>query len=110
MLLPLMHPESALDSRLFLNGGTLPYWSLLILCQGKFRAKSANVSRRFKGGFCCLFVPPLHSRKMSVSCASELLRRFRLGGGEVLGGEAPEIWAAESLRPPNRCRIVDSHS
>jgi hypothetical protein len=25
MLLPLMHPESALDSRLFLNGGTLPY-------------------------------------------------------------------------------------
>lgn len=32
------------------------------------------------------------------------------GGGDVLGGEAADICAAESRRPPNLCRIVDSSS
>lgn len=44
-----------------------------------------------------------------MSCAKELLRRLRFGGGEVLGGVA-EICAAESLLPPKRCLMVDSHS
>lgn len=113
--LMLLIPESALDSRRFRRGGACcgveVYWSLLMRCQGKLLAKSANVSRRFKGGFWLRFVPvPLHSRRISVNWASELRRRLRLGGGEVLGGDWPEICAAESRRPPKRCRIVDSHS
>lgn len=33
-----------------------------------------------------------------------------LSGGGVLGGEVPFAWAAESRRPPKRCRITDSSS
>lgn len=111
----LLMPESALDSRRFRSGGACMgcemYWSLLMRCQGKLRARSAKVSRRLSGGFWFLFDPvPLHSLRMSVNCASELRLRFRFGGGEVLGGDCPDIWAAESRRPPKRCRIVDSHS
>lgn len=109
--LMLLIPESALDSLRFRSGGACCgiYWSLLMRCHGKLLAKSASVSRRFRGGFWFRFDPvPLHSRRMSVNCASELRRRFRLGGGEVLGGD--DIWAAESRRPPKRWRMVDSHS
>lgn len=111
--LMLLMPESALDSLRFRSGGACcgVYWSLLMRCHGKLLAKSAKVSRRFKGGFWFRFDPvPLHSRRMSVNWASELLRRLRFGGGEVLGGDWPDIWAAESLRPPKRWRMVDSHS
>lgn len=86
--------------------------SVVCLLHGRLLAKSANVSRRFNGALPFLFVvllPPLHSRKISVNCASELLlRRCAPGGGDVLGGDAADICADESLRPPSLCLRVDS--
>jgi hypothetical protein len=73
----LLMPESALDSLRFRTGA---YWlpvSLDVRPHGKLLAKSANVSRRFRGGLVVRFEPPpLHSLKISVNCAREL--RLRL--------------------------------
>lgn len=84
------------------------------LAQGKTLARSANVSRRTSGLLPRpLVLAPPHSRKMSVSCASELRRRRDVAGGEVscvsVGGEMLVICAEESRRPvPRRLRRVDS--
>lgn len=55
---------------------------------------------------------PLHSRRMSVSWASELRRLRLLTGGDVsavsVGGDSVVICAAESRRPPSRCLSVVS--
>lgn len=82
--------DSALDSRRLRNGGArlvndelltlllLLYWlpfSFDVRPQGRLRARSARVSRRFSGGLELRFAPPPHSRRISVSWASELRRR-----------------------------------
>ncbi|PSN40330.1 hypothetical protein C0J52_22676 [Blattella germanica] len=75
-----LNPESAEDSRRFLSAATVEESVVELRPQGRLLAMSANVSRRCK----CVslfrepFVLPPHSRKMSVSCASELLRRLDL--------------------------------
>lgn len=107
----LLMPESALDSlrlRCCVACDWLCELLSVFLPHGRLLAKSASVSRRFSGAFWRFEPPPLHSRRISVSWANELRRRRCDGGGDVLGGEAADIWAAESRRPPNRCLIVDS--
>lgn len=117
--LELLIPESALDSRLFRTEDTiLELWSVVdCLPHGRLLARSAKVSLLYSGALFLAFAepPPPHSLKMSVSWASELLRRRvapPVAGGEVswisVGGEMLCICVAESLRPPNLCRMVDS--
>ena len=62
----------------------LPFQAFLAINPlSNYRAKSASVSRLERDLSCFLRPPPLpHSRRMSVSCANELLLR-RVVGGEV---------------------------
>lgn len=91
-------PESALDSRrlrgviyVVLEPGPVDA-SVVEVRHGKLRARSARVSRRLSCAFwrwlcvCCLAAPPpLHSRKISVSWASELRRRrWRPVSGQIM--------------------------
>lgn len=65
-------PESAEESRLRRGGGS---WR----AQGRERARSAKVSRLDNGARCrlgALLPPPPHSRRMSVSWASDERRRL----------------------------------
>lgn len=102
-------PESAEDSRRFRYEP-----ESVGLDHGKDRARSASVSRRTRGLLPRVFAGcPLHSRKMSVSWASEERRRRADTGGDVswvsVGGEMLVICAEESRRPaPRRLLRVDS--
>jgi hypothetical protein len=67
---------SAEDSRRFLRAATAEESAVELRPQGRLLAMSASVSRRCNCGSLLreTFVLPLHSRKMSVNWARELLR------------------------------------